>query len=48
MNKAGGRAVGLELVEVIFIGVLEYGGKVVWDGEGRGVVFNYGIGGGER
>jgi hypothetical protein len=35
-------------VEVIFIGVLECGGEVVRDGEGRGAVFNYGVGGGER
>jgi hypothetical protein len=29
LNKAGGRAVGLGPVEVVFIGVLECGGEVV-------------------
>jgi hypothetical protein len=48
LNEAAGRAVGPGLVEVIFIGVLEYGGEVVRDGERRGAIFNYGIGGGER
>jgi hypothetical protein len=44
----GGRPAGPGPVEVIFIGVLECGGEVVQDGEGRGVVFNDRIGGGEK
>jgi hypothetical protein len=48
LNEVGGRAVGLGLVEVIFIGVLECSREVVWDREGRGAAFNYRMGGGER
>jgi hypothetical protein len=47
-NEVGGRAAGPGLVEVIFIGVMECSGEVVRDGEGRGVVFDDGMRGGER